>query len=362
MFDVTHIITTIERGGAENQLLILAREQVRRGLRIAVIPLKGRLELQSDFMKLGVTVFSEIASYGLGRQMIACRKIASDSHIVHCHLPRAELIGAIISKSSKLVVSRHNTESFFPDAPSFLSRSLSRFVLSRSKSSIAISTAVADYLVTSGELPRGIKPEVVLYGLDSDFAKKFNTEKDIDADILARLRGANFVVTTIGRLAAQKDYPTLFSAFQLVLATEPNSVLVVIGEGDLLLELKELSHNLGISGQIIWIGKTHNVASYLSLSDIFVLTSKYEGFGLVLLEAMLLNVPIVASRNSAIREVLTPEHAGLVETGDYENFAEKFLIFRNERNRSQLLEFQAARLTNFSPSKMEAAIFQIYSS
>lgn len=361
MFDVTHIITTIERGGAENQLLILAQQQVRRGLKVAVIPLKGRLELQSAFEELGVHVFSRIGSLGLGRQIVECRKVAANSLIVHCHLPRAELIGALVANSSNLVVSRHNTESFFPGAPSFLSKFLSKFVLRRTKSCIAISIAVANYLVSSGELPRNLKAEVILYGVDTDLSNKINPLGDIDAEILARLKNASFVVTTIGRLAPQKDYPTLLEAFRLVQLTEPNSILVVIGEGKLLSELTETSRSLGIYNRIIWVGKTQSIASFLSLSDTFVLTSKYEGFGLVLLEAMSLNVPIIASRNSAIREVLTPEHIGLVETGDYEGFANKILISRTEPHRSSLLNFQAERLKDFSPSSMEAAVYRVYS-
>ncbi len=361
MFDVVHIITTIERGGAENQLLILVREQVTRGLKIAVIPLKGRAELQQEFLNLGVVVFSEFTSYSLFDQIHACKKIASETRIVHCHLPRAELIGALVSSRTTLVVSRHNTEPFFPGAPKLVSRYLSRFVFSRAKGCIAISKAVADYLVASSEIPKISEAEIILYGFDNEFSNYIDPRKDIEVDLLARLQESKLVVTTIGRLTAQKDYPTLFSAFALILKTEPNSILLVIGEGELLLELKEMSKVLGISNQIVWVGKTKNVASYLSISDVFVLTSKYEGFGLVLLESMSLNVPIIASNNSAIREVLTPEHRGLVDTGDQKEFASRILDSRSEPLRSAILKFQSKRFRDFSPQKMELDIFRLYS-
>ena len=361
MFDVVHVITTIERGGAENQLLILVREQVSRGLKIAVIPLKGRLELQQEFLELGVAVFSEIACYSFWKQIGACKKIAANTRVVHCHLPRAELLGALISNRASLVVSRHNTEAFFPGAPKFLSRYLSRFVVGRAQGCIAISKAVADYLVMSAEIPTNLEVEVILYGFDSNFSNDADPRKDIEVNLLTQLQETKLVVTTIGRLTAQKDYPTLFRAFELVVKTEPSSILLVIGEGELLLELKELSDALGISSRIVWVGKTKSVASFLSTSGVFVLTSKYEGFGLVLLESMSLNVPIIASNNSAIREVLTPRHKGLVGTGDYKEFASRILASRNEPLRSTILEFQSKRLEDFSPKKMEADIFRLYS-
>jgi glycosyltransferase involved in cell wall biosynthesis len=82
---------------------------------------------------------------------------------------------------------------------------------------------------------------------------------------------------------------------------------------------------------------------------------------LVLLESMSLNVPIIASNNSAIREVLTPEHRGLVDTGDQKEFASRILDSRSEPLRSAILKFQSKRFRDFSPQKMELDIFRLYS-
>lgn len=360
MFDVAHIITTIERGGAENQLLILVREQIKRGMRVAVIPLKGKLELQREFQELGVTVFHEIASYGLLKQILACNKIASESRNVHCHLPRAELIGALVSRAAKLVISRHNTEPFFPGAPKYASILLSRMVTWHAGGCIAISEAVKQYLIDSREVPERLKTQVILYGVDERFAESADPLAHIEEGILNRAQKADLVVTTIGRLTGQKDYPTILSAFEEICRSSPKALLLVIGEGEMDEQLKALAIKLGISGHISWIGKTPEVASYLAISDVFILASKYEGFGLVLLEAMSLNVPIVGSDNSAIREVLTSEHPGLVETGDYRNFAGKVLGVQNDPLRSVILELQSKRLNDFSPRVMESLIYGMY--
>jgi glycosyltransferase involved in cell wall biosynthesis len=329
-------------------------------MRVAVIPLKGKLELQRDFQELGVSVFHEIASYSLLRQILACNKIASGSRNVHCHLPRAELIGALVSHAAKLVISRHNTEPFFPGAPKYASILLSRMVSSRAGGFIAISEAVKQYLIDSREIPERLNTQVILYGVDERFAERANPLAHVEAGILNRAQEADLVVTTIGRLTEQKDYPTILSAFEEICKSNQKALLLIIGEGEMDEQLKALAIKLGISGNISWIGKTPNVASYLAISDVFILASKYEGFGLVLLEAMSLNVPIVGSDNSAIREVLTSEHPGLVRTGDYGNFARRVLSAQNDPLRLLILELQSKRLNDFSPRIMENLVYRMY--
>jgi glycosyltransferase involved in cell wall biosynthesis len=201
---------------------------------------------------------------------------------------------------------------------------------------------------------------VILYGVDERFAERANPLAHVEAGILNRAQEADLVVTTIGRLTEQKDYPTILSAFEEICKSNQKALLLIIGEGEMDEQLKALAIKLGISGNISWIGKTPNVASYLAISDVFILASKYEGFGLVLLEAMSLNVPIVGSDNSAIREVLTSEHPGLVRTGDYGNFARRVLSAQNNPLRLLILELQSKRLNDFSPRIMENLVYRMY--
>lgn len=76
---------------------------------------------------------------------------------------------------------------------------------------------------------------------------------------------------------------------------------------------------------MVWLGRTDRIIESLKLMDCFVLASQYEGFGLVLLEAMSANIPIVASNVSAIPEVLGIEHPLLSTPGDPNDFAKKWL-------------------------------------
>jgi glycosyltransferase involved in cell wall biosynthesis len=96
----------------------------------------------------------------------------------------------------------------------------------------------------------------------------------------------------------------LLEAFSLFLKAVPGAELVIVGVGPLEAELKKMTLGLGIENRVRWLGKRSDVPAVMKSFDVFALTSIYEGFGLVLLEAMAAGIPVVASRVSAIPEVL----------------------------------------------------------
>ena len=150
---VFHIITTISRGGAENQLLVLCKAQIMNGFDVNVIYLKDEPELQENFEEIGVRVISNLAGKKFYVQpfILARLKGIKDS-IVHAHLPRAELIAFFTLVKFTLIISRHNAEPFFPGAPSFLSSCLSKMVSIRAKKIITISQAVFDAIINYREI------------------------------------------------------------------------------------------------------------------------------------------------------------------------------------------------------------------
>jgi glycosyltransferase involved in cell wall biosynthesis len=94
--------------------------------------------------------------------------------------------------------------------------------------------------------------------------------------------------------------------------------------------------------------------------DIFVLSSLYEGFGLVLLEAIDAGVPVIAPNNSAIPEVLGEDFPGLTVTGDVQGFFEKMIQYTSVETREKVLQNQYVRLNQFRAEVMCAKILEIY--
>jgi glycosyltransferase involved in cell wall biosynthesis len=358
------VITTIERGGAENQLVVLVEEQLKNGLKVEVVPLKGRTDLLQTLESVGCTVNTSILNNPAFKQVFFLRKIFAKyndrNFVVHAHLPRAEFLTSFHAKKFSLVVSRHNCEAFFPKVPQIISQSLSRFSSRNIKACIAISEAVKHYLIKAKEIHTPTMIKVIYYGYKSS---NFSDSIPVDLHKLFPDFDTHAVtIGTISRLTQQKDIPTLLKGFALAFNSHHRRVaqLLVVGEGVLRLKLEALANELGIQNKVFWAGKRQDIHSFLNLMDVFVLSSRYEGFGLVLLEALDHGLPIVASNNSAIPEVLGREHPFLFKTGDTKDLSLKLQEAANQIGYSSCKYKE--RLDMFHPSIMENKIRNIYHS
>ena len=358
---VTHVITTIERGGAEKQLLTLTSEQVQSGLKVEVIFLKGKSELKKEFEESGVEVNKLLFGKSFLKQIsLLSKHLRENPSPIHAHLPKAELLAAIVVPNKFFIFTRHNSEPFWPGGPRVISNLLSKFVCKRASQGIAISNAVKSYLIKRGEIPTGYIIDLVYYGFQKDGSTNSAGLNSITN--LINGQSSNFKIGTIGRLVPQKDYPTLLSSFSNVMKSVPNIELYVVGEGYLQKELIELSKSLGVNGKVHWLGKTKYINDFLSKIDLFILPSKYEGFGLVLLEAMVAKKPIIAANNSAIPEVLGKTYEGLFSTGDVHALAQHINTAINDKNFSErLVNSYSSQLNLFDPRDMNKYVRNIYS-
>jgi len=358
---VTHLVTTIERGGAEKQLLTLASKQVESGLKVEVFFLKGKPDLKNEFESSGVKVNNLLVGKSFLKQTFLLSKyLRKNPSPIHAHLPQSELLAAVVIAKKYFVFSRHNAEPFWPGGPQIISNLLSKFVCKRASQGIAISNAVKNYLIKSGEIPNDYTIDVVYYGFQKD-----SSTNSIGLNFITNLinnQSSNFKIGTIGRLVPQKDYPTLLNAFSNVLKSVPNIELYVVGEGYLQKDLIELGKSLGINDSLHWLGKTEYIKEFLSKIDLFILPSNYEGFGLVLLEAMVAKKPIIAASNSAIPEVLGKTYEGLFSTGDVNALAQQIKTAISDNNFSErLVQSYSSQLELFDPSKMNKNIRYLYS-
>lgn len=112
------------------------------------------------------------------------------------------------------------------------------------------------------------------------------------------------ILLSVGRLTEPKDYPNLISAFSMLNYEHDDLHLVIIGEGVLRDSLESFCTNLGLSGYIHFLGARHDISSFMSAADVFILSSAWEGFGLVVAEAMACERVVVATNCGGVREVL----------------------------------------------------------
>lgn len=135
--------------------------------------------------------------------------------------------------------------------------------------------------------------KVIKNGIDlSKF--KFSEEKRMIYREKINANGRT-VIGHIGNFVYQKNHKFLLETFSEVLKKDSNYILLLIGDGELIKELKEKAIELKIEKNVIFLGKTKNVVEYLSAMDIFVLPSHFEGLPLVLIEAQAVGLKFLAS-------------------------------------------------------------------
>jgi glycosyltransferase involved in cell wall biosynthesis len=197
------------------------------------------------------------------------------------------------------------------------------------------------------------KIHIVYYGYDN---KRFPIKK------VKQFGKDKYSIGTLARLTRQKDIETLLHGFSIALKTKNDMQLIIAGDGELKESLRKLAISLDISSNISWLGKITETEGFLASLDAFVLTSKYEGFGLVLLEAMQANLPIIAAKNSAIPEVLGEDYSYLFETSNPVSLSENILRLANLDDPHDIEKYLKKRLRIFNPEKMENKINKLYES
>ena len=158
----------------------------------------------------------------------------------------------------------------------------------------ACSQAAAEFLFASRDLaqkgfrfiPNGIETERFRF----DAAQRDAVRKELGlADA--------FVIGNIGRLCYQKNQSFLLDVFGEIVKQKPYSRLLLVGEGEDKIALEGRARRLGIADTVIFFGTTDHVEQLLWAMDVFVFPSRFEGLGIVAIEAQAANLPIICSEN-----------------------------------------------------------------
>ena len=261
--------------------------------------------------------------------------------VVHCYNPRPILYGGIASLllgvrgrvgtlSAFACQVPDRTYDFLPQPLTTTSRrniwrnrlgvGLMRYVTTVSPS---LGNRFCDYNAITRD-----KLRVVPYGADLSAVERVS-----DADV-AKLRAElgwssdDIVIGSVGRLVEQKDYPTQLKAFKLAVERVPQLRMALAGDGPLADLLQRMVCDLGLSDRVQFLGHWSRVPALLRALDIFVLASKFEPFGVAILEAKAAGAAIVATRVNEIPEIVCDGSSGLLsESGDAAAMAESFTRF-----------------------------------
>lgn len=321
---ILHVITSLARGGAQAHLLELIRGQKRLGHEVELAFFKDA-DMVPDFSQVVPLPF--ITHLGMGQVSVAALLgrlwgIVSSfkPDVLHTHLLKADAYGAIAGHfgSARVTISsKHNDEAALRRHwIAWLHGRLSRL----DDRIIVLSDHVGRYIAGTGRAPAD-KIRRVYYGIDLDRPIALSDRAARALRLELGVPPAAPFLLCAGRLDPQKGHPTLFEAMRLVLAARPDARLVVAGSAQqapaaYVAHLRELAAVPDLAQAIILAGERTDVPRLMAACDLFVLASRWEGFGLVFLEAMAAGKAIVATRVSAIPEVVLDGETGLLVPPD----------------------------------------------
>lgn len=177
-----------------------------------------------------------------------------------------------------------------------------------------------------------------------------------------KIPSERIVIVTVGRLTAVKGQDTLIRAIAECLRQGEKVFLLILGEGELRSDLAALSAELGIEEAVHFLGWRSDVASVIAACDIFCLPSRNEGMGKVLVEAMAMGKPIVASDIGGIPDLVHPGENGiLVPVGDTAGWAEAIArLCRDPKERQRMGNAGTRMSAYYSAEAMLQQIDQMY--
>ncbi|WP_339226563.1 glycosyltransferase [Oceanobacillus sp. FSL K6-2867] len=219
---------------------------------------------------------------------------------------------------------------------------------------IALSNGVKENIVKRYKVKRE-KINVIYNPVDIERIRTNIKEGILPQEHQTIFNGNEKVIITAGRLVQDKDQQTLIKAFADV-SRSIDVKLVILGEGELGGELKQLAEKLGVAHKVFFLGFQQNPYIYFAHADVFVLTSKREGFGHVLSEALATGIPVVSTKAyPGAEEVLNAGEYGLMcEIGNAEQIAEKIYetLTWTEDRRDHAIKKGLERVNTFRAQKI----------
>jgi len=289
-------------GGAEKVVVSLADAFVEKGHEVRIAYLTGTalvLPTNKNVQVFNLNIVSKVDGF---RAIFKLNKIIRDfkPDVVHSHMVHANIFARLVRLLTPmpLLISTAHSSNEGGKLRMLAYRFTDKLAdLSTNVSAEAVDVFVARGAVTLGRMipvSNGIDVEYFVYNLDA--GKVLRSRMGVRPDIK--------IILAVGRLTKAKDYPNLLRAYSSLDPSLIHTELWIAGEGELRLELENLVIMLGLSERVRFLGIRHDMPNLMSAADVFVLSSAWEGFGLVVAEAMACQRVVVATDCGGVKEVL----------------------------------------------------------
>lgn len=324
---ICHVAVGDLWAGAEVQLKVLLSKLVqRREFNLSVILFNGgRLEKELEDVGIPVTVFPE-TEWGSAKIFLELvRKFKkSNIQLIHTHKYKDTILAAPAAKLCGIphvVRTVHGLREPFAGLQAFkmsayeaIERTVHRHCVD---ALIGVSSQIEATCKADGVVSRVvcIRNGIKLHGKARESDRR-RTREELGVEPNTCLVG------TVGRLTPVKGIPYFLEAARILFRQGTSLKVLIVGDGSIRAALQAQAQDLGISGNVVFLGHREDTVELMQALDIFVLPSLSEGIPMALLEAMAASRPVVASRVGGIPEIITDGTDGcLVEAMDVEGLA-----------------------------------------
>jgi glycosyltransferase involved in cell wall biosynthesis len=353
---ITLIISSLSCGGAERVVVLLAEGFIKKGYEVTVVTIygierdfyklpEGASRLALDIAKKSPTLLHALWN-NLYRLWVLRQKIqATQPDVVISFMDRINVMTsvALAGKGYPVIVTEHCDPSMI--SCGVIWEKLRRITYTYIDRVVSVSQGVDSYFAW---LPKS-KRAVIYNPLapikdDEDW---LSLPKDADPN--------KSWIVAMGRLTYQKGFDILLSAFHKVADKDCDWQLLILGEGNMQLDLEKMRAALGLTNKVIFLGSINKPFAILKKAELFVMSSRYEGFGNVLIEAMACGLPVISTDcPSGPSEIIRDGVDGiLVPNGDVEALAAAMERLMSDEVERQRLANRATEVTErFSLDKV----------
>ncbi len=289
-------------------------------------------------------------------------------HIVHTHNSKAGFVGRLAAKITGIPVVIHTVHGFaFHDQePAWrqsLFRNLEKFASHMCDKMIFISQPLVDWALREKIVLRRDKIAKIYSGIDLEQFRPVTEEEKNSVREKWNIRHDDAVIGIVSKLWEGKGHEILIRAFKEVKKDIKRARLIIVGEGPLDNMLHDLVDRLGLSDSVLFTGFQMDVAAIISTFDVAVLPSYFEGMGRVLVEAMAMEKPVVASNVGGIPDLVKDNVNGLLITpGDVKGLADALKKLLNDKRLANIMGRDGRKgiTDKYSADAMVRSISNIY--
>ncbi|MDR2395106.1 MAG: glycosyltransferase family 4 protein [Endomicrobium sp.] len=332
MIKVCYIITKFDLGGAQKVALHIANNLNKKLFNISFIAGIGGIldkEVNKKLKVYGLKhLVREISPIKDLKALFSIYKILKIERpdIVHTHTPKAGILGRIAAKLAGVPTIIHTIHGYgFSDKHKWYLKCL--FIYGERFCSLFSRKLI---FVSKENIKKGFRYKIVKKnkfmliraGIDTNFYKNFIQSLDLRKTI-----GVNRntkIVVTVASFKPPKNLKDFINVARIVTTNVKDVVFVIVGDGEQRKELESLIKKFNLNNKVILLGWRIDIADILKSSDIFVLTSLWEGLPCSILESMCCSKPVIANATDGVKEIVANNETGfLIEPNNYKQMAEK---------------------------------------